>query len=209
MFSARRAAALVAVGLFLALPGAARANGDPASDYLLVRDSFLPFTSGIDKGAAERLDETLKAADKGDYKIKAAIIHAPTDLGTAFSLFRKPQRYAQFLGLELSFVYRGRLLVVMPNGYGYAVNGKPDPKANRVLARVTPPGADATKEVEAATRAIQRLAAADGHRLEVSSDGGSETRDRITIAAAATAGIAVIAAIALYRRQRKATRAAA
>jgi hypothetical protein len=209
MFSARRAAALVAVGLFLALPGAARANGDPASDYLLVRDSFLPFTSGIDKGAAERLDETLKAADKGDYKIKAAIIHAPTDLGTAFSLFRKPQRYAQFLGLELSFVYRGRLLVVMPNGYGYAVNGKPDPKANRVLARVTPPGADATNEVEAATRAIQRLAAADGHRLEVSSDGGSETRDRITIAAAATAGIAVIAAIALYRRQRKATRAAA
>jgi hypothetical protein len=209
MFSARRAVALVAVGLFLALPGAARANGDPASDYLLVRDSFLPFTSGIDKGAAERLDETLKAADKGDYKIKAAIIHAPTDLGTAFSLFRKPQRYAQFLGLELSFVYRGRLLVVMPNGYGYAVNGKPDPKANRVLARVTPPGADATKEVEAATRAIQRLAAADGHRLEVSSNGGSETRDRITIAAAATAGIAVIAAIALYRRQRKATRAAA
>jgi hypothetical protein len=209
MFSARRAAGLVAVGLFLALPGAARANGDPASDYLLVRDSFLPFTSGIDKGAAERLDETLKAADKGDYKIKAAIIHAPTDLGTAFSLFRKPQRYAQFLGLELSFVYRGRLLVVMPNGYGYAVNGKPDPKANRVLARVTPPGADATKEVEAATRAIQRLAAADGHRLEVSSNGGSETRDRITIAAAATAGIAVIAAIALYRRQRKATRAAA
>jgi hypothetical protein len=206
MFSARRAVALVAVGLFLALPGAARANGDPASDYLLVRDSFLPFTSGIDKGAAERLDETLKAADKGDYKIKAAIIHAPTDLGTAFSLFRKPQRYAQFLGLEISFVYRGRLLVVMPNGYGYAVNGKPDPKANRVLARVTPPGADATKEVEAATRAIQRLAAADGHRLEVSSDGGSETRDRITIAAAATAGIAVIAAIALYRRQRKATR---
>jgi hypothetical protein len=203
MSSARRATALAAVGIFLALPGAARANGDPASDYLLVRDSFLPFTSGIDKAASERLDETLKAADKAGYKIKAAIILAPTDLGTAFSLFRKPQRYAQFLGLELSFVYRGRLLVVMPNGYGYAVNGKPDPKSSRVLSRVPPPGADATKEVEAAALAIQRLAAANGHRLEVSSDGGSETRDRITIAAAATAGVAVIAAIALYRRQRK------
>jgi hypothetical protein len=57
--------------------------------------------------------------------------------------------------------------------------------------------------VEAAALAIQRLAAANGHRLEVSSDGGSETRDRITIAAAATAGVAVIAAIALYRRQLK------
>ena len=207
MSSVKRAAALAAIGLFLALPGAARANGDPASDYLLVRDSFLPFTSGIDKGATERLDETLKAADKVGYKIKTAIILTPSDLGTAFSLFRQPQRYAQFLGLELKFVYGGRLLVVMPNGYGYAVGGKPDAKSMRVLKRVPPPGADATKEVEAATAAIRRLAAANGHRIEVSSGGGSQTRDRITIAAAATAGIAVIAAIALYRRQRKQTRA--
>jgi hypothetical protein len=207
MSSARRAAALAVVGLFLALPAVARANGDPASDYLLVRNTFLPFTSGIDKDAVERLEKTIQAADKSGYKIKAAMILAPSDLGTAFSLFRKPQRYAQFLGLELSFVYKGRLLVVMPNGYGYAVNGKPDPRSSSVLQRVPPPGVDATKEVEAATLAIRRLAAADGHRIEISSDGGSETRDRITIAAAATAGIAVIAAIALYRRQRKRTSA--
>lgn len=205
MSSARRAAALAAVGVFLALPAAARANGDPASDYLLVRNTFLPFTSGIDKDAVDRLEKTIQAADKAGYKIKAAMILAPSDLGTAFSLFRQPQRYAQFLGLELGFVYRGRLLVVMPNGYGYAVNGKPDPKSSRVLKGVPPPGADATKEVEAATLAIRRLAAANGHRLEISSGGGSNTRDRITIAAAATAGIAVIAAIALYRRQRKET----
>jgi hypothetical protein len=205
MSSARRAAALAAVGVFLALPAAARANGDPASDYLLVRNTFLPFTTGIDKDAVDRLEKTIQAADKAGYKIKAAMILAPSDLGTAFSLFRQPQRYAQFLGLELGFVYRGRLLVVMPNGYGYAVNGKPDPKSSRVLKGVPPPGADATKEVEAATLAIRRLAAANGHRLEISSGGGSNTRDRITIAAAATAGIAVIAAIALYRRQRKGT----
>jgi hypothetical protein len=205
MSSARRAAALAAVGVFLALPAAARANGDPASDYLLVRNTFLPFTTGIDKDAVDRLEKTIQAADKAGYKIKAAMILAPSDLGTAFSLFRQPQRYAQFLGLELGFVYRGRLLVVMPNGYGYAVNGKPDPKSSRVLKGVPPPGADATKEVEAATLAIRRLAAANGHRLEISSGGGSNARDRITIAAAATAGIAVIAAIALYRRQRKGT----
>ena len=205
MSSARRAAALAAVGVFLALPAAARANGDPASDYLLVRNTFLPFTTGIDKDAVDRLEKTIQAADKAGYKIKAAMILAPSDLGTAFSLFRQPQRYAQFLGLELGFVYRGRLLVVMPNGYGYAVNGKPDPKSSRVLKGVPAPGADATKEVEAATLAIRRLAAANGQRLEISSGGGSNTRDRITIAAAATAGIAVIAAIALYRRQRKET----
>jgi hypothetical protein len=205
MSSARRAAALAAVGLFLVLPASARANGDPASDYLLVRDTFLPLTAGINQDAVKRLDETIKAADKSGYKIRAAMILRPSDLGTAFSLFRKPQRYAQFLGFELAFVYPGRLLVVMPNGYGYAVKGKPDAKASRVVSRMPPPGADATKEVQAATLAIQRLAAANGHHLEVSSGGGSETKDRITIAAAATAGIAVIAAIALYRRQRKRT----
>ncbi len=205
MSSARRAAALAALGLFLALPAGAGANGDPASDYLLVRDTFLPLTAGVDQEAVKRLDETIKAADESGYKIRAAMILRPTDLGTAFSLFRMPQRYAQFLGLELAFVYPGRLLVVMPNGYGYAVKGKPDRKAIRVLKRVPPPGADATKEVEAATRAIRQLAAANGHHLEVSSGDGSQTRDRITIAAAATAGLAVIAAIALYRRQRKRT----
>ena len=48
------------------------------------------------------------------------------DLGTAFSLYNKPQRTPQFLGLELSFQYRDRLLVVMPNGYGYSIDGKPN-----------------------------------------------------------------------------------
>jgi hypothetical protein len=199
---ARRAGALAAATVFLVVPPVAHANGDPASDYLLARDSFYPFTTKIDAKAVERLDKTIKAADDSGYKIKAALILSPSDLGTAFSLFNKPQRYAQFLGLELSFVYKGRLLVVMPNGFGYAVNGKPDPKASRVLQRVPPPGADATKEAQAATLAVQRLAAAAGHHVEVS-NGGSDTRDRITIAAAATAGVALIAAIALYRRQRK------
>ena len=95
------------------------------------------------------------------------MILSPSDLGTAFSLFGKPEKYAQFLGLELSFVYRDRLLVVMPNGYGFAVNGDPDPKATAVLKKLPPPGRDATKEVEAAIVAVQRLAAAAGHHLAV------------------------------------------
>ena len=33
-------------------------------------------------------------------------------------LWRQPQNYARFLGQELSLVYRGTLLVVMPNGFG-------------------------------------------------------------------------------------------
>ena len=202
-----RRAAIVAALLLLVVPGVARANGDPASDYLLVQGVFLPFNAKIDPAASKELTDTIRAADDKGFKIKVALIGSRYDLGTAFSLYNQAQKYAEFLGLELSFQYRDRLLVVMPNGYGYAVGGKPDPKAIRVLRRLPPPGAEATKQVEAATVAIRRLAAANGHHLEVSSGGGSQTRDRITIAAAATAGIAVIAAIALYRRQRKSTSA--
>jgi hypothetical protein len=200
----KRVAALGATVAVLAFPAVARANGDPASDYLLVQKLFLPFTTKIDQTEVKRLNAVLTAADRDNFKIRVAVILSPSDLGTAFSLYRKPQRYAEFLGLELAFVYRGRLLVVMPNGYGYSVKGKPDPKVSKLLKALSPPGRDATKEVRGAEAAVRMLASASGHRLVVAKvRGSSSTRDRITIAAAATAGIALFAAIVLYRRQRR------
>jgi hypothetical protein len=197
----KRLAALVVVSACLCAPAAARANGDPASDYLLAQSVFLPFTTKIDNDAVKRLRVALSEADKQHFRIRVALILSPSDLGTAFSLYAKPQKYAAFLGLELSFVYRDRLLVVMPNGYGYAVNADPDRKANAVLKKLPSPGRNATKEVEAAIVAVRRLAAAEGHRLAVPRSGGSASRDRLTIAAAVTAGIALVAAFILYRRR--------
>jgi hypothetical protein len=199
----KRLAAIGATAALLALPAIARANGDPASDYLLVQKLFLPFNGSVDNGKVKQLNALLDAAARENFPIRVAVILSPPDLGTAFSLYRKPQRYAQFLGLELSFVYRGRLIVVMPNGYGYSVKGKPDPKTSKLLQALPPPGHDATKEVSGAQAAVRKLALASGHRLAVSSGGGSSTRDRITIAAAATAAIALFAAVVLYRRQRR------
>lgn len=187
----------------LCISPAASANGDPASDYLLTQNVFLPFNVTIDKSANDRLNAVIRAAEKAGFKIKAALILGPGDLGTAFSLIHKPQRYAEFLGLELSFVYRGPLLIVMPTGFGYSVKGNPDPSASRVLRGIPPPGADVTKEAAAATIAIQRLAAAQGHRLVIAKGGGSQARDRITIAAAATLAAAVFAGYVLYRRRRR------
>ena len=53
---------------------------------------------------------------------------------------------------------------------------------------------------------MRRLAAASGHVLAKGSGGGggSATRDRITIAAAVTALVALLAAIVLFRRGRTA-----
>jgi hypothetical protein len=192
---------LVVVVACLCTSTVARANGDPASDYLLAQSVFLPFTAKIDNHEVQRLNSLLRDAQKSDFRIRVAVILSPSDLGTAFSLYGKPQKYAAFLGLELSFVYRDRLLVVMPNGYGYALNADPVPKASAVLKKLPPPGRDATKEVKAAIVAVQQLAAAQGRRLAAPKGGGSESRDRLTIAAAVTAGIALLAGFVLYRRR--------
>ncbi len=197
----RQLAVLVVATACLGAPPHALAHGDPAHDYLLTQNLFLPFTTKLDRNDANRLGALLREADRKNFRIRVAVILSRSDLGTVFSLFGKPEKYARFLGRELSSGYGGRLLVVMPNGYGYSVNGDPDPKASAVLKKLPAPGRDATKEVQAATVAVQRLAAADGHRLTVPKVGGSSGRDRLTIAAAATAGIALIAAIVLYRRR--------
>lgn len=198
---AKRVVLLVSAILSLCLPAGARAHGDPASDYLLTQDVFLPFGAKVDGGQVKELGALLRDAARQHFRIRVANILSPSDLGTAFSLFGRPQRYAQFLGLELSFAYRDRLLVVMPNGYGYAVNGNRAPQASSVLKRLPPPGRDATKEVAAAVVAVQRLAAASGKHLTASGGGNTASRDRLTIAAAATAALALAAAFVLYRRR--------
>ena len=200
-----RRIALFVIAVGLSFPAAASANGDPASDYLLVQDVFLPFNAKIDSGTVKRLQDVIKGADNAGFKIKVALILTRYDLGTAFSLYRQPQRYSEFWGLELSFVYRERLLVVMPNGYGFSVNGKANP-LSRALKGMPEPGLDATKEANAATAAVRRLASAAGHRIVIPKSSGSQTRDRIIIASAAVAAIALIVALVLFRRERRARR---
>ena len=196
--------ALLAAVLLLCAPAAARANGDPASDYLLVQSVFLPFDAKVDSDVTSGLADVIRAADKAGFPIKVAVIRTRYDLGTAFSLYNQPQKYSEFLGLELSFQYHDQLLVVMPSGFGCSIDGRPNPACTRALKGLPGPGTDATKEVEAATTAVRRLAAAAGHVLPASgsSGGSSATRDRLTIAAAATAFIALLAAIVFYRRGR-------
>jgi hypothetical protein len=197
-----RRVALLAVVVLLCTPAVARANGDPASDYLLIQSVFLPFNAKVDPKVTERLSNVIRAADEANYPIKVAVIATRYDLGTAFSLYNKPQKYAEFLGLELSFQYKDSLLVVMPDGYGYSVNGKPQARGIRALKALPPPARDVTKQVQSATVAVRRLAAVYGHVLPADAGGGSQTRDRIVIAAGAVALAAVLAAIVFYRRER-------
>ena len=188
----------------LFFPAAASANGDPASDYLLVQSVFLPFNAKIDPKVTAQLSDTIRAADSAGFKVKVAVVGSRYDLGTAFSLYNKAQRYSEFLGLEISFVFRGHLIVVMPNGFGTSISGKKDQRGIKALKPLPPPGKDAAKETKAATAAVRKLAAAYGHPVAsvVGSGGGSsQTRDRLTIAAAIVALVALLAGIVFIRKR--------
>ena len=200
----RVATALVLALAGLVLPATADADGDPASDFLIARSLFLPYNATIDDEIRSRLESVVQDAGERGFTIRVALIAQPYDLGSVFQLYRKPQPYAQFLGQELAFAYPGRLLVVMPNGYGYAEGGAPHPALARALAVLPPPGRDPTRLAGSATTAVRRLAAAAGRPLPPpeAGDGRSETRDRVMIAAAVAIGLVLMAVLAMVRRLR-------
>lgn len=120
----------------LVLVGAAAADGDPASDVLLSQDQFTPYPPPSGK-AAQALSDAIQAASANGDHLKVAVIGSKNDLGSVPSLFGQPKKYARFLGAELSFFYKGALLVVMPSGFGFATNGKAVPAADAALAHMS------------------------------------------------------------------------
>jgi len=183
---------VVVLAAFAASP-VAHANGDPASDFLLSQDTFLPVDAKIPKDELERLDALVRDANEKGVPIKLAVIASRADLGAVPSLWRKPQTYARFLGQEIFFVYKDRLVIVMPNGYGVARGGVPQPAEQRVVDALPKPGEGGVALAAAATRAVQRLAARKGVQVEAAQSDSSETRDRILIASGAALLLALVA----------------
>ena len=194
---------LLAAACLAASPAVARADGDPASDFLLSQNTFLPYDANISQAQAARLNELVAEAKQRGYPIRVAIIGKPFDLGAVPSLWLKPETYARFLGQELFFLYKGRLLVVMPNGYGVSRGGKSLASSQTVVDRLPRPGESGPALVDAATRAVQRLAAQSGVQVDVpTADAGSNhtTRDRIVLGAIALGVVALIGAGYALRR---------
>jgi hypothetical protein len=201
-----RLAALIAAALTACvLAATARADGDPASDYLLSYQVFLPFDAKIPKEKQQELTATLADANRRGYKIRAAIIASSYDMGAITSLWRKPKTYARFLGLELRFVYKQRLLIVMPNGFGFFDNGRPVAREYATLAKI-PIGSGAVGLVDAAQKAVVALAAGSG--VQVAARGGSSApshaRQRVIIVIAAVVGVLVLALLRVALRRKRA-----
>jgi len=88
-------------------------------------------------------------------------------------LFAQSERYAAFLGGEITFNSRQPLLVVMPGGFGSYQAG---PGAPGALARAPrPTGPDGDALATAAIAAVPRLARAAGHPVAAPAlPGGAE-----------------------------------
>jgi hypothetical protein len=195
-------AALVA----LAAPAAACADADPASDYLYSGSVFLPYQTRVPAAEAAQLRAVVAEARKAGYPIKVAIIGSKYDLGGIGSLWRQPRQYARFLGAELLFLYKGRLLIVMPNGFGLSKGGKAIPVEERALGELQV-GTGGTGLASSATEAVRTLAAQAGHPVKLppagatASKGSSSNRDRVIIAAVVLFAGLIWAAVFLRRRR--------
>ena len=201
----------LAVALVLVSGGVARADGDPASDYLVANQVFLSSQSTGTSPAQRQLVSAVAAANRAGFAIRVAVISGNYDLGSVTELWHKPRTYARFLGAELSLAYRRqRLLVVMPNGFGFNWPGHATARTYRLLATVPVASGARAGLAVAAEAAIRRLARASGVALPPSrpaADRGSAqpgSARALVIFGAGVGGIAALVALAIvFTRARR------
>ena len=157
-------ALLLVVALALSLPGRALADADPASDVLLLQSTFVPGSPLPSGELSEQLRGVAARARKAGFALKVAVVGSPSDLGAIPAMFGHPQRYAGFLGTELT---AGKLtvplLVVMPAGFG---TFELSDRAAAALRTLPTPRADSDGLVRAAIDAVVKLSAAEGRPVK-------------------------------------------
>ena len=189
----------IAAALAGTAAGTARADGDPASDVLLSDNVFLSYQSPYGSAEGRALEALAKEAKQQHFPMRVAVITQIADLGAIGGLYGKAQRYADFLASEITFVYRGTLIVAMngkPGGFGVHGPGA-TPAARRALARMKLPSTSVTAAELArlAATAMQRVAAASGHHLAAPSAAATKKKtstrllDLFLIAALALAAL--------------------
>jgi hypothetical protein len=144
------------VALACVVVGAARADGDPASDVLYTESVYLPYQAPP-PAAATALKKSIESVYAKHYRIKVAVIASQVDLGAIPSLWEKPTQYAKFLGTELETFYVGPLLIVMPSGFGIYDGGRSVDAEKRVLESTRIKGSDSEALTRSAADAVGRL----------------------------------------------------
>jgi hypothetical protein len=202
----RIAVVAVAIAASMFVVTTARADGDPASDYLLVQKVFYPIDVKFPAKQQAQFTGLVEAANRAGFKLRVALIASRYDMGSVTSLYGKPRTYARFLGTEIAFVFKQRLLVVMSNGFGFNWPGNPTTSAYALLSRI-PIGRGSLGLLAAARTAVQRLTSAAGLKVTAPTDaaggrGGSHSSLVIVTAALAALLLAAAAVLVLRRRRR-------
>lgn len=152
------AAALAAAIVAAVAATAVWADGDPASDYLVAQNVFVPYEAPSPAVTAD-LEHAVDAVYLHGDRVKVAAIYAKEDLGAVPSLFGQPAGYARYLGIELELWYMGPLLVVMPSGFGIFDGGRSTAPEQQVLRSLTVSGTSPDDLTRSATTAVERMAA--------------------------------------------------
>jgi hypothetical protein len=156
------AAAVIAAAALLA-PAPARADGDPASDVLLIENVFYSYAPPVSQPFQTALNTTISRAHAAGFPIKVALITGPLDLGAIPQLFGHPEQYAKFLDYEISYNTVPPLLVVMPHGFGTY-----PPSALPALAGIKiDSAAQSNGLARAAILAVARFAKHVGHPISI------------------------------------------
>lgn len=194
---------LAAMLACIAVPSA-RADGDPASDYLLGQKVFFPYDLKVASDKQRQLVALVDEANRAGFKLRVALIWSSYDLGSVTALWRKPQLYARFLGEELKFLYKDRLLIVMPNGFGFNRAGQPTRSESAVLSEIAVKQGP-TGFVDSSLAAVHALAKASGVKLSGTTVAkpSSRNRDRLVIVLSATAALALAVLLRLALRRRR------
>jgi hypothetical protein len=170
---------------------------------------FLPYDAKIPKPAQQKLLSVVQSANKQGFKIRVALIWSDYDLGSVTALWRRPKTYARFLGVELSYYFKGRLLIVMPNGLGYNWVKHEAAPGYKLLAPIRV-GAGPRGLAVAATAAVRKLASAAGVTLSTSEQTPAVTpsqrndHDRVVIVVAVLVALLLGGAARLVIRRRAA-----
>jgi hypothetical protein len=205
------AVAALALVAALVAPWAARADGDPASDTLLIQPLYTPVSQKISPDVLKTLNATIASANTAGFKVRVALILDRTDLGAVPQLFGHPLQYVHLLAGELYFGWKGGIVAVQPSGIGVR-NMKPLAPAQALVngIKVAKP-ATADSLAIAATTAVRKLAAARGITLAAgpatapSKSGSSSSTTIIVIVVVVVVLLGLLAGLLVLRRRRSST----
>ena len=160
---------LAALLVLLCVPAGAQAHGDASTHYLETGTLYPAFGARPSQATELQLMGLLDAAQRAGYPMKVSLLGDESDVSDHLEMFRKPQRYADFVVAELrrsSVPLVGPVLIVSPYGVGVAGPDVARGDAKRLLAGVNVPAAAGGDQLAAtAMTAVRQIAATSGHAL--------------------------------------------